>query len=225
MSQAPFYPVLLQSFEGNYGRSKEIREPVYVQFAMARRNGYPVMHNAIFADFLQEDHRYLMFMASKDSPLLSDLRSNNVADICWTMPKTKEQFRFFVFWENERQKQWKRLSTSLRATFTWPASGEKKQDNTGYEVTSLKHLVDASSTVANAPPTPPLSSLIGGLVGAPGKKIEDEKISHDIALDNFCLVVVKVSFLDHLVWSTHPPSRTQYECGKDGFWSIQEVNP
>jgi hypothetical protein len=131
------------------------------------------------------------------------------------MPKTKEHFylqgKFYIasapiqvtrfpppkvvdndvsavdYWEAERSKQWKQLDKRTRAMFTWPASREApKSDSIAFSCLSLDAL-----------PTEPAKS-----------KPEPLKIVHDIAMDNFCLLIFKISAVEHFEYSVFPAKRT-----------------
>jgi len=55
-------------------------------------------------------------------------------EICWLMPKAKQQFRLRGCWqpaatqaEAERQRHWQQLSPAGRALWAWPAPGRPQQ--------------------------------------------------------------------------------------------------
>jgi hypothetical protein len=59
---------------------------------------------------------------------------------------------------------------------------------------------------------------------------EDElRCAHNIALDNFCILVFKIARVDHIQPSSsgsqYPPVRKLYASTKDGAWLVEEVNP
>ncbi|KAJ3085007.1 hypothetical protein HK102_000403 [Quaeritorhiza haematococci] len=146
------------------------------------------------------------------------------------------------FWERERLRQWKRLSAQMRATFTWPGSGEVKTPATGSSWSVYQ------TSIRLPPPTidsgfkyMKLDSMIGDIdehLGASttlsntlsrgGKSEKDEELRcvHNAALDNYTLLVFKVSRVDH--WepgAITPPTRMIFNCAKDGSWTVEEVNP
>ncbi|KAF9581209.1 hypothetical protein BGW38_001865 [Lunasporangiospora selenospora] len=51
------------------------------------------------------------------------------------------------------------------------------------------------------------------------------KILHDIALDNFCLLVFKPLDVVHYESSALPPKRTIYTTDSAGQWAMSEANP
>ncbi|KAI9017628.1 hypothetical protein BC832DRAFT_40148 [Gaertneriomyces semiglobifer] len=151
------------------------------------------------------------------------------------------------FWESERLRQWKRISPAYRATFTWAPSGESRvltpkdersvylhnasvrlkgnNANAGYKYTRLEAMDDNTATNGGLLGT--LSGYMGS--GTPNQlsaKEQELRCAHNAAFDNFCLLVFKVTKVDHLTpVSGAPPSRVMYECMKDSSWIEVEVNP
>ncbi|KAF9327590.1 hypothetical protein BGZ91_001400 [Linnemannia elongata] len=71
-------------------------------------------------------------------------------------------------------------------------------------------------------PTSPTSSINGN------NKIRNDnpaKILHDIAFDNFCLLVFKPLDIVHFESSPLPPKRTIYTTDAAGQWAVSEANP
>ncbi|KAF9310569.1 hypothetical protein BG000_009565 [Podila horticola] len=82
--------VLQKSYKTNYGRSDD---PVYLHLASKTRLGAVTLLAVQFQDFLQEDGRYLLFqMSITDQNLLSTIQSNQVGQLAWQMPKSREYF-------------------------------------------------------------------------------------------------------------------------------------
>ncbi|KAF9303485.1 hypothetical protein BGZ74_003652 [Mortierella antarctica] len=82
--------VLQKSYKSNYGRSDD---PVYLHLASKTRLGAVTLLAVQFQDFLQEDGRYLLFqMSITDQNLLSTIQSNQVGQLAWQMPKSREYF-------------------------------------------------------------------------------------------------------------------------------------
>ncbi|TPX70004.1 hypothetical protein SpCBS45565_g02093 [Spizellomyces sp. 'palustris'] len=155
------------------------------------------------------------------------------------------------FWEQERLRQWKRLSPIYRASFTWPAPGESKHSlpkdgssvyrastvrltgatgiDTGYKYTRLDAM-DENTGAATG-----LFGALSGFVNGNGRaatngsqlsKEEELRCVHNGALDNFCLLVMKAVKVDHWTPNTvAPPVRMLYEAMKDGSWTQEELNP
>ncbi|KAF9419191.1 hypothetical protein BGZ94_009493 [Podila epigama] len=82
--------VLQKSYKANYGRSED---PVYLHLASKTRLGAVTLLAVQFQDFLLEDGRYLLFqMSITDQNLLSTIQSNQVGQLAWQMPKSREYF-------------------------------------------------------------------------------------------------------------------------------------
>ncbi|KAI9280943.1 hypothetical protein BC943DRAFT_330164 [Umbelopsis sp. AD052] len=210
---AAWFERLKKSYTRNFVYSEE---PVFVHMSNIRRSGDVSMHSLPFQDFLEDDCRFLLFLlAMNDNLLMGDIKSDPNVKLCWNMPKTKEHFylkgKFYIasapiqvtrfpppkivdsdvcavdYWEAERSKQWKQLDKRTRATFTWPASREApKSDNIAFSCLSLDAL-----------PSEPVKG-----------KPEPLKIVHDIAMDNFCLLIFKISAVEHFDYSMFPAKRT-----------------
>lgn len=57
-------------------------------------------------------------------------------------------------------------------------------------------------------------------------KQNDTTVVHDIAMDNFCLLVYKVTDVEHFDYTSFPPKRTVYQLNiKENTWNIQAANP
>ncbi|KAI8141523.1 hypothetical protein BJV82DRAFT_618080 [Fennellomyces sp. T-0311] len=196
-----------------------------------KRSGDASMHCLQFLSFLDDDPRFLQFpLAMNDNLLMGDIKSDPNARLSWTMPKTKEYYKltgkFYIasapiqvtrfpppripssdlvaaeFWEKERQKQWKGLNDKARAVFTWPSRGEvPRADRVAFTCQALKHSVADKN-----------------------KKTDEAQVVHDIAMDNFCLLVYKVSDVEHFDYSSYPPRRTVHTL-KDNRWISKEANP
>lgn len=143
-----------------------------------------------------------------------------------TMPKTKEYFKFsgkfYIasapiqvtrfpppkipssdlaaadFWENERKRRWKALSDQERAVFTWPSRGEvPKADRIAFSCQSLGNLAEKQESGR---------SIFGSLTSQ--KPNDSLQVVHDIAMDNFCLLVYRISEVEYFDYSSFPPKRT-----------------
>ncbi|OZJ06021.1 hypothetical protein BZG36_01077 [Bifiguratus adelaidae] len=232
----PWFLSLQKSFNRRYAYNND--DPVYVQMANIKRNGQASMHSLSFQDFLDDDCRFIEFLlAMNDNILMGDIKANPEAKLCWTIRNEQYYFtgKFYIasapiqvtrfpppkmpvsdmpaaeYWEEERLKQWRRLNPQIRAKFTWPTPGDlPKADRIAYTCLSLDDMTSQNRS-ANA-----------SKAGA-GNSV---KLIHDIALDNFCLLIFKVIDVMHLNLSTFPPRRLVYQySAKDHTWQVQEANP
>ncbi|KAF9113156.1 hypothetical protein BGX27_002100 [Mortierella sp. AM989] len=82
--------VIQKAHRANYARSDD---PIYLHLASKTRLGAVTLLAVQFQDFLNEDGRYLLFQLSMtDQNLLSTIQSNQVGQLAWQMPKTREYF-------------------------------------------------------------------------------------------------------------------------------------
>ncbi|CAO3591228.1 unnamed protein product [Absidia cylindrospora] len=222
----PWYSNLKKSYNRNFLYSDE---PVFLSMSNIKRSGDISMHCIQFQSFVEEDERFLVFHIALNDTLMGDIKSDPNARLCWTMPKSKEYFKlrgkFYIassplqvtrfpppkpsdselsaveFWENERQKQWKSLPKNVRATYTWPSRGDyPRADNASFACQSLDNYS-----------------------GDDGSKL---KVVHDIAMDNYCLLVYKVTEVEYFDYNPFPPRRNVFTFSvKENKWSTQELNP
>ncbi|KAF9904391.1 hypothetical protein EC991_002730 [Linnemannia zychae] len=82
--------VLQKAHKTNYGRSDD---PIYLHLASKTRLGAVTLLAVQFQDFLLEDGRYILLQLSMtDQNLLSTIQSNQVGQLAWQMPKSREYF-------------------------------------------------------------------------------------------------------------------------------------
>ncbi|KAK3813080.1 MAG: hypothetical protein J3Q66DRAFT_347353 [Benniella sp.] len=88
---SPAWSQLLQkAHKANYGRGED---PIYLHLASKTRLGAVTLLAVQFLDFLPEDGRYVIFqMSMTDQNLLSTVQSNQVGQLAWQMPKSREYF-------------------------------------------------------------------------------------------------------------------------------------
>ncbi|CAO3644939.1 unnamed protein product [Cunninghamella echinulata] len=122
------------------------------------------------------------------------------------------------YWENERKKQWKGLTNKVRATYTWPSHGDTRANRTAFSCQSLDYF---DETTKNQP------SGYGGMFNNNNKQSDNKlKIVHDIAMDNFCLLIYKITEVEHFDYNSFPAINTLYTYSvKNNQWSVQELNP
>ncbi|KAF0544195.1 pyridoxamine 5-phosphate oxidase [Gigaspora margarita] len=231
----PWTQLIQQSHKKNY------RNVVYVQMTNLRRNGQPSLHNIRFLDFLKDDNRYLIFpMAFNDNNLHGDVKSNPTAQLSWQMQTTEEIYnlsgRFYItssparitrfpapkiitskksltgtdeispkeYWESLRRQFWSSLSSQNRAIYTWPPPGETpKSDKKAFECLKLDDMLDVASESNNP-----------------------DKVLHDSAFDNFCLLVFKVNEVVRFEYGVFPAKRIVYRLDdEEKEWIVEESNP
>lgn len=107
------------------------------------------------------------------------------------------------FWENERTKQWKSLNSKMRAVFTWPSRGEvPRSDRIAFSCQSLDVTVQKQFSSSN------LAGRASSSADEGSSKTDQLQVVHDIAMDNFCLLVYKINEVEYFDHSSFPPRRT-----------------
>lgn len=91
------------------------------------------------------------------------------------------------YWESIRRQHWNSLSPQTRAIFTWPPSGEiPKNDKDAFKCLKLDSMLDELNNNSNFTP---------------------EKVIHDLAFENFCILVFKVSEVVRFEYGIFPFKR------------------
>lgn len=139
------------------------------------------------------------------------------------------------FWEGKRVEQWRTLPPKVRASYTWPMAGSvPKGPATSFQCLAMEDMAPAElppmspigrsnnrdsvtsqdgafsfsspsspSSVTSFQPLSPISASQNRL-----RNDNPAKILHDIALDNFCLLVFRPLEIVHFESSPLPPKRT-----------------
>ncbi|CAO3642763.1 unnamed protein product [Cunninghamella blakesleeana] len=207
-----------------------------------KQSGDISMHCIQFQLFIEDDNRFLVFHIALNDTVMGDIKSNPNARLCWTMPKTKEYYKlkgkFYIssspmqitrfpppkpnfsnvaaadYWENERKKHWKGLSDKGRAVYTWPSHGDTRANRTAFSCQTLKHFDQQVQPSGN-----------GGLFTNNNKEnIDKLKVVHDIAMDNFCLLIYKITEVEHFDYNSFPAINTLYSI-VNNQWMVKELNP
>ncbi|WP_036483508.1 Npun_F5749 family FMN-dependent PPOX-type flavoprotein [Myxosarcina sp. GI1] len=168
----------------------------YLQLATITPEGYPANRTVVFRGFLDN---------TNDLKIVVDSRSKKIRDIqhlphsegCWYFTKTREQFR---------------LTGSLNLV---TAESTDKELQTARQ-TTWHNLSEAARSQFSWPhPEKQRADKEAFTVDVP-----DE----NIPLNNFCLLLLIPTKVDHLELRGEPQSRTLYYL-HDGSWSIRAVNP
>ncbi|KAI9009401.1 hypothetical protein CLU79DRAFT_710962 [Phycomyces nitens] len=167
--------------------------------ANIKRSGETSMHSLAFQSFVDEDARFLTFLlAMNNNSLMGDIRSDPQAKLCWMMPKSSEQYhfsgKFYIASSPTQVTRFPppRVSEQLPAAVYWETERRRQWS-------LMSNKTRASYTWPSQGETPKI-----GVAGTPEEMI---KVVHDIAMDNFCLLVYKITRVDHLDYSVFPPKR------------------
>ncbi len=132
------------------------------------------------------------------------------------------------FWEMKREEVWRGLSASMKAVYTWPIPGTPKPSTTnsstivyqGEEVNPIPLRMQLDTFEISMHRDSALD-----LKENRGRRNEEDYQVYCEAFNQFCLLVMKPSTVDHLEQSAiNPPSRTIYTNHK-GEWKRVEVYP
>ena len=124
----PWRP-LIRAAQQREGRSPAAR---WLQLATVALDGTPRVRTLVFRGWGGPDQLDLLTDARSAKAL--ELDQQPAMEICWLMPKAKQQFRLRGCWqpaasqaEAERQRHWQQLSPAGRALWAWPAPGRPQQ--------------------------------------------------------------------------------------------------
>tara|TARA_B100001939_G_scaffold121874_1_gene105596 strand:- start:624 stop:1187 length:564 start_codon:yes stop_codon:yes gene_type:complete len=120
----PWRP-LIRAAQQREGRSPAAR---WLQLATVALDGTPRVRTLVFRGWGGPDQVDLLTDAR--SAKAPELERQPAVELCWLMPKAKQQFRLRGRWQPgsevvaaERQRHWQQLSSSGRALWAWPAPG------------------------------------------------------------------------------------------------------
>jgi len=156
------------------------------------------------------------------------------------------------FWEEERINIWQKLSSEYRASFTWPEPGVPSVSQVGngqgswsvyndantikvpavssidigYKYKTLDAIKETSlhksGSIASSASSSPVVKSFGGMIGK-NNNAEMETI-HNSALDNFCLLIFKVTDVDYTQRGIFPPNRIIFSSKNGNEWKSEKVN-
>ena len=111
------------------GRSPNAR---WLQLATVALDGTPRVRTLVFRGWGGPDQLDLLTDARSAKTL--ELQRQPAVELCWLMPKAKQQFRLRGCWRPaageavaERQRHWQQLSPAGRALWAWPSPGRPWQ--------------------------------------------------------------------------------------------------
>lgn len=168
-----------------------------VQLATVRPDGGPAIRTVVFRGFL-DDPRKLAFATDSRSAKRAEIEANPRGEICWYFPETREQFRVAG------------LLALIGPGSTDPALRQARADLWA----DLSDEVRASFTWP-APREPRDAAA----------RFPDVAPDASTPVDNFLLLTLTATEVDHLELQGDPQHRWIYEADSCGRWSGREVNP
>ncbi|KAI8645249.1 hypothetical protein BD408DRAFT_441079 [Parasitella parasitica] len=218
----PWKMKLESSFERNY--SSADMDSAYVSMCNIKRSGDVSMHCLQFRGFLKDDARFLKFsLAMNDNILMGDIKSDPNAKISWTMPKTREYYHF--------KGKFYIASAPIQVTrFPPPKIIDDDTSSSDYwenqRIQQWKKLDARSRATFTWPSRAEMPKADDVSFSCQSLSSSDDTLVHDIAMDNFCLLVFKVTDVEHFDYSDFPPKRRIYKLSvKTSLWDIQTANP
>jgi pyridoxamine 5'-phosphate oxidase len=175
-------------------RNRSLAYSRFLQLATMRSEGQPANRTVVFRGFWAETNQ-LKFVTDARSEKIEQIRLHPGAEACWYFPKTREQFRF---------------TGTLRVI---DYQNEDTGDKTA-RILAWKALSDNAREqfLWPSPGQPKTAHL------------ETRPMSLTEPVDDFCLLLLDPTRVDHLELSGHPQNRWSYQRDQDN-WSMQAINP
>lgn len=169
----------------------------YLQLATVRENGLPANRTVVFRGFL-EDTNQLKFITDIRSAKAEQIPKQPAAEICWYFPNTREQFR---------------ISGKLILV-----TANSHGDLQPARIKMWQELSDAAR-LQFAWPDPGKTRVKTPEAFTPAAPDNIEPV------ENFCLLLLEPTEVDHLELRGEPQNRTFYQLDENQNWYDQEVNP
>ncbi|BAU13627.1 pyridoxamine 5'-phosphate oxidase-related FMN-binding protein [Leptolyngbya sp. NIES-3755] len=177
-------------------RNRSLPYARYVQLATVRPTGKPANRTIVFRGFL-EDTNQLQFVTDDRSEKPKQIEYCPWAEVCWYFPNTREQFRIAG-----------KLSLIDRTNRDETLQKSRQQ---------IWQALSDSARIqfAWAHPGQPRAEVETFSPPAP---------SQTEPLEQFCLLLLEPTEVDHLELRGDPQNRYQYHLKETG-WIVEEVNP
>ncbi|KAI8992199.1 hypothetical protein BDB01DRAFT_847597 [Pilobolus umbonatus] len=208
---------LSKSYTKNYSTKNKA---IYLPMCNIKRSGDISMHCLQFRGSLQDNPGFFKFtLAMNDQILMGAIKSNPTARISWIMPNSSEYYHF--------KGKFSIASAPIQVTRFPPP---KLTEMNAVEYWELQRIelwksLDPKTRATFTWPTTGEIPRSAGVAFSCLSLDTTPSVVHDIAMDNFCLLVYKVTEVEYLDYSCHPPNRLIFNLQKDGQWSVQAANP
>lgn len=169
-----------------------------------KRSGDISMHCLPFQGFLKDDNRFFKFIvAMNDHILMGDIKSNPNAKVNWSMPNTKEYYNF--------KGKFYIASAPIQVT-RFPPPKIMDDDGTAQEYWEEQRIqqwqeLDEKTRAVFTWPSRAEVPKANDIAFSCQSLNDDTSIIHDIAMDNFCMLVYKVTDVEYFDYSCYPPKR------------------
>jgi PPOX class probable FMN-dependent enzyme len=170
----------------------------YLQLATVTKEGFPANRTVVFRGFVEHSDR-LKIVTDRRSEKIEEIKYQPWTEICWYFTETREQFRIFgnlILVDGDCSNL---LLQQLRQE-TWQQLSDATRQQFTWAYPKQTRVEDnAIFSVA----IPPRESI----------------------LDNFCLLLLLPTRVDHLELRSEPHNRILYLLQDDRTWLIKTVNP
>ncbi|MFM2061580.1 MAG: hypothetical protein RLZZ507_1250 [Cyanobacteriota bacterium] len=169
----------------------------YLQLATVRENGLPANRTVVFRGFV-EDTNQLKFITDIRSAKAEQISKQTAAEICWYFPNTREQFRIAG-----------QLILITANSYPHLQAARMKMWQELSDAARLQFAwPDPGEMRVRTPEafTPPAPDNIE-------------------PVENFCLLLLEPTEVDHLELRGEPQNRTFYQIDENQSWYYQEINP
>ncbi|KAJ3088748.1 hypothetical protein HK100_007949 [Physocladia obscura] len=130
------------------------------------------------------------------------------------------------FWQSERDRLWKELSSAFRATWTWPNTGEPRMKDNFVSSPILKNSILGQRVPVTPPPATFKCTRLDVILEESSNTNNDLRAIHMAAYDNFCVLVFRVLKVEHqFIGNDGIPGRNLYTVARDGNWGVENLNP
>lgn len=179
--------------------NQSLADSRYLQLATVRADGRPANRTLVFRGFLEETNQ-LKFVIDTRSQKVEQINQCPWAEACWYFTETREQFRISGSLGLVQADHPNPMLRQARQA-TWRELSDKTRLQFAWPQPN-KNRVDTSAFMSPAP-------------------------NPDIALPNFCLLLLEPVQVDHLELRGEPQNRWIYLLDSDSSqsWSSQAVNP
>ncbi|WP_337176516.1 Npun_F5749 family FMN-dependent PPOX-type flavoprotein [Paludisphaera sp.] len=178
-------------------RNRTRPEMRLVQLATVRPDGGPAIRTVVFRGFL-DDVRRLIFTTDSRSSKRAEIEADPRGEICWYFPESREQFRVSGVLELVGPGEADPDLGQARDDLWAELSDETRASFTW---PTPREPRDDMARFASPPPSP------------------------ETPAENFLLMILTATAVDHLELRAIPHHRWIYEADAHGRWTGREVNP
>ncbi|MBD2567638.1 Npun_F5749 family FMN-dependent PPOX-type flavoprotein [Anabaena lutea] len=178
-------------------RNRSLVYARYLQLATVRENGCPANRTVVFRGFL-DDTNQLKFITDIRSAKAEQIAKQAAAEICWYFPNTREQFRItgeLILVSADSHPHLQPARIKM-----WQELSDAARLQFAWPTPGQMRITTPEAF------TPPVPDPI-----QPG--------------ENFCLLLLEPTQVDHLELRGEPQNRSVYHRNKNQEWLTEAINP